>query len=148
MKTTAIIIIYLFVLFEFDLYAQDTIIYEGILQKSFLIETYELYPDSTFKWTNEYDLIWSEYGKYEIDSNKLVFKHFIFSDYPRTMTLPDSISLTIQPKEIKTYEIEQNRIYPLNEKGKRITKMKNSFFKRKCGWLLGNRLDYEVKKIE
>ena len=131
-----------------NVFAQDTIVYQGVLRGDFLIETIELYPDSTFKWTNEYDLTWSEYGQYKIADNKLTLNHFIFSDYPETMSLRDSISTIEKPTQTRLLEIEKNRIYPLTEKGKRKTKMKDPYFKRKWGWLLGNRFEYKIMRAE
>ncbi|WP_375334486.1 hypothetical protein [Flagellimonas sp. C4] len=131
-----------------NIFAQETIVYKGILKNTFLIETIELYPDSTFKWTNEYDLSWSEYGIYKIAENKLILDHYIFSVYPETMSLKDSISTLKKPTQTRILEMENNRIYPLTKKGKRITKMKNSYFRRKWGWLLGNRFEYKIIKTE
>lgn len=129
-------------------FAQDTIVYKGILRGDFLLETIKLYPDSTFKWTNEYDLTWSEYGKYKIAENKLVLKHFIFSEYPETMSLKDSISQIEKPSKTRIFKIENNRIYPITEKGKRITKIKDPYYRRKWGWLLGNRFEYKIMRAE
>ncbi|UAB82317.1 hypothetical protein INR76_06035 [Marixanthomonas sp. SCSIO 43207] len=129
-----------------NLYAQDTIVYKGILRNTFLIETIELYSDSTFKWTNEYDLSWSEYGKYKIAENKLILDHYIFSVYPETMSLKDSIATLEKPTQTRILEIENNRIYPMSDKGKRITKMKDPYFRRKWGWLFGNRFEYKITR--
>jgi len=131
-----------------NLSAQDTIVYKGILRNDFLLETIELYPDRTFKWTNEYDLTWSEYGKYQIADNKLTLNHYIFSDYPKTMSLKDSISKIEKPSQTRIFEIENNRIYPLTKKGKRITKMKDPYYRRKWSWILGNRFEYKIMRAE
>lgn len=144
MKVISIIIF----LIGTNFYAQDTIVYKGILRGDFLLETIELFPDSTFKWTNEYDLTWSEYGNYKIADKKLILKHFIFLDYPETMSLNDSISKIDKPTKTRILEIENNRIYPVTEKGERITKMKDPYFRRKWGWLLGNRFEYKMIRIE
>ena len=140
-------VIYLIIFFiGTDFYAQDTMVYKGILRGDFLLETIELYPDSTFKWKNEYDLTWSEYGSYKIVDNKLILKHFIFSDYPETMSLKDSISKIQKPTKTRILEMENNRIYPITNKGKRMTKMKDPYFRRKWGWLLGNRFEYKITR--
>ncbi|GAB2779636.1 hypothetical protein [Salinimicrobium soli] len=131
-----------------NLFAQDTIIYQGVLRDNILIETIELYPDSTFKWTNEYDLSWSEYGRYKMTENQLILNHYIIWHYPKTMSLRDSISTIEKPMQTRVLEIENNRIYPLSENGKRKTKMKDPFFKRKWGWLLGNRFDYKIIRTD
>ena len=139
---------FLILLNGLNLFAQDTLVYQGVLRDDFLIETIELYPDSTFKWTNEYDLTWSEYGRYKIADNKLTLNHFIFSDYPETMSLKDSISTIEKPTQTRILEIDGNRIYPLTEKGKRKTKMEDPFFRRKWGWLLGNRFEYKIMRTK
>ena len=128
--------------------AQDTVVYKGILRGDFLIETIKLYPDSTFEWTNEYDLTWSQYGKYKLVDNKLILDFYIFSDYPETMSLKDSISYIAEKSESRRYEIENNRIYPLTDQGKRITKMEDPYFRRKWGWLLGNRFEYKISRTD
>ena len=133
-----------FLLFiSINLYSQDIIIYNGILGK-LSIETFEFYPDSTFKWTNEYDLMWSDYGKYKIEGNQLILDFYIWITYPKTMSLIDSISCVPKKFRTKIFEIENNRIYPLNKRGRRITRRKETFYKRKWAWLLGNKKKYKI----
>ncbi len=55
--------------------SRDTIRYEGIAGIMFY-ESIELYPNSYFKWTSEYDLSWREFGIYEINDEKLILKYY------------------------------------------------------------------------
>lgn len=133
-----------FLLFiSINLYSQDKIIYNGI-SGDFLIETFEFYPDSTFKWTSEYDLKWSDYGKYKIEKNKLTLDFYIWMIYPETMSLIDSISCIPKKFRTKNFELEDNRIYTLNKKGRRITRKNEGFFRRKWAWLFGNKKKYKI----
>ncbi|OAD46426.1 hypothetical protein LPB303_02520 [Polaribacter atrinae] len=125
-------------------FGQDTIRIKGNLRETFLLESFELYPDKTFKWTNEYDLSWSEYGEYKIKENKLTFDFYIFMWKPISMSIKDSISQTPKILNTRIFEIEGKRIYPISEKGKRIIKMKDPYYKRKWSWLFGNKYEYKI----
>lgn len=59
-KMLLIILIFLSVGFSSKTFAQDTITHIGKLDNFLIFESIELYPDSTFKWASEYDLVWSE----------------------------------------------------------------------------------------
>ena len=131
-----------------NLFGQKTIKYQGVLKSMFLIETIELYDDNTFKWSNEYDLSWNEYGLYEIKNKQLVLDYYIFNDYPKKMSLKDSIKTVKVKLNTRIFDIEEERIYPLNNKGRRVKKMKNCYFRTRWSWLFGCRYKYEVIKVE
>ncbi|WP_438423732.1 hypothetical protein [Aquimarina macrocephali] len=127
-----------------DFYGQDTIKLKGHLRETFLLESFEMYPDKTFKWTNEYDLSWSEYGEYKIEKNKLIFDFYIWMWKPTSMSIRDSIAKTPKILNTRIFEIEGKRVYPITEKGKRIIKMKDPYYRRKWSWLFGNRYEYKI----
>jgi hypothetical protein len=125
-------------------FGQETIRLQGNLRETFLLESFELYPDKTFKWTNEYDLSWSEYGEYKINENKLTFDFYIFMWKPISMNIKDSIAQTPKILNTRIFEIDGKRIYPISEKGKRIIKMKDPYYRRKWSWLFGNKYEYKI----
>lgn len=105
--------------------SQSNVTYTGIIGVSLIIESITLYPDRRFKWTSEFSLLFSEYGNYKIRENILQFDFYISFVYPKTMSLRDSISQISKSFEIRIYEIDENRLYPVSDIGRRITKMKN-----------------------
>ncbi|OAD42373.1 hypothetical protein [Polaribacter atrinae] len=125
-------------------FGQDTIRLKGHLRETFLLESFELYPDKTFKWTNEYDLSWSEYGEYKIEKNKLTFDFYIWMWKPTSMSIKDSISKVPKKLSTRIFEIDEKRIYPITEKGKRVIKMKDPYYRRKWSWLFGNKYEYKI----
>ena len=110
-------------------FAQDILKYQGFLSKVLLVESIELYPDGTFRWTSEYDLSWSEFGEYEMSTDKLILN---FSD---------------QKSKIETYFMTEAGLIKLDEKGKPVKKIKDKSFKTKWSWLKGHKHDYEIKKV-
>lgn len=125
-------------------FGQDTIRIKGHLRETFLLESFELYPDKTFKWTNEYDLSWNEYGKYKIEKNELTFDFYIWMWEPTSMSIKDSIVEVPKKLNTRIFEIDGKRIYPLAENGKRIIKMKDPYYRRKWSWLFGNSYEYKI----
>lgn len=106
-------------------FAQDTIKYIGKLDNYLIYETIELYSDSTFKWTSEYDLSWSEFGKY---------------------TLTDQI-LTLNFNEaggnkVKTYMIGNDKMYLIDKSGNKVKKIKDKSVKIKVSWIRFGKHDY------
>ena len=98
---------------------QDTLKYNGILSNGIVYESIELYPDSTFKWENEYDLSWQEFGTYERKGNKLTLNYYIKLNRPNTMAVADSIALVNKPFRTTNYEFSDNNLYKLNDQNKR-----------------------------
>lgn len=70
-KRYLIILIFIIAGFLSKAFAQDTIGYIGKLDNYLIYATIELYYDSAFKWTAEYDLSWSEFGKYKLSDQIL-----------------------------------------------------------------------------
>jgi len=122
-----LITILIFITFGFlsKISAQDTIRYVGKLDDLLIYESIELYSDSTFKWTSEYDLSWSEYGKYKLSEQKL------------TLNFNES-----GENKIKTYEIEKDKMYLLDKNGLKVKKLKDKSFKTKWSWLKFGKHDY------
>ncbi len=109
-------------------FGQETIKYQGILKGYLLTETFELYPDKTFKWTSNYDLKWNEQGKYKLLENRLELDFYS----------------ELNGKVIKTehFNIENNKMYRLPKKKRR----KEKSIKTKWSWLFGHKFKYEIRK--
>lgn len=99
-------------------YAQDTIKYVGKLDGFLIYESIELYSDSTFKWTSEYDLSWSEFGKYKLSDQTLIL---IFNE--------------TSGNKVKTYMIENDKMYLVDKSGKKVKKIKDKSVKFKGCWI-------------
>jgi len=116
----------------------DTIRYDGILGIMHY-ESIELYPNNRFKWSQEYDLSWSEFGTYELSIRKLTLKYFYLSEEQ----FKDSIEIK-NPYRVETFLIEGNQLYRLNHKGKKIKRIRDKSYKTKWSWLLGHK--YRIRK--
>ena len=125
------------------LFGQDTIIYRGFADR-ILYESIELYTDKTFKWTSEYDLSLSEYGLYEIDNNSLQLKYFIKFNYPKTMSLKDSIILIENPIKIENFKLDKEHLYRLNKSGREIHRISDNSIRTCWSLIFGHK--YELKK--
>jgi hypothetical protein len=125
-----------------NVFAQDTVRYNGILKGFLLYESIELYTDGTFKWTSEYDLSWSEYGLYKVTNETLLLNY-----YPGINKISKEISVSEKPIKVEEFEIYQNKLYLLDQNGHRIKKRKDKSIKTKWSWIYGNRHKYEIKKI-
>ncbi len=104
-----------------NLYSQDTIRYEklqSVGKMNFVMSSIELYEDSSFTWTSEHDLSWSEYGIYKINMDTLIL-NFYYSDFDNISK--DSINW-MQTKKVK--EIDETRKY-LRKKNKMYKIRKN-----------------------
>ena len=126
---------------------QDTVKYYGILSDTFLYETFELYPDNTFKWTSEYDLNFSKYGSYRIENNILTL------NYDLEPTNSDGISgnhsmqsLCKAAPQKECYAIKRNRLILLNENGDKVRRRKDRSFRKGLSWIFGHK--YRIHKIE
>jgi len=120
-------------------FAQDTIRYNGIIANRLLYESIELYPDSTFKWTSEYDLSFSSYGKYYIDDNRLKLDHYIDWIKPKTMTLADSIATIDKPTKSDILIMADEKMYRTNDQGKKKKRVRDRSLKTPLSWLLGHK---------
>jgi hypothetical protein len=103
-------------------YAQDTIKYVGKLDGILIYESIELYSDSTFKWTSEYDLSWSEFGKYNLSEQTLIL------NFKETAG-----------NKVKTYMIENDKMYLIDNKGNKVKRVKDKSVKLKWSWLKNGR---------
>jgi len=125
-------------------FGQDTVVYRGFLNGNLLYESIELYPDSTFKWTSEYDLNWNEYGLYNIDKNNLKLIFFLESGHPKTMSLRDSILQIEMPTKIENFIIDKEKLYRQTNSGQKIMRIKDKSIKTPWSWAFGHK--YELKK--
>ncbi len=124
-------------LYAEHVFTQDTIRYSGFVGGILLYESIELYSDSTFKWKSEYDLKWSETGNYIISNGKLYLNYF-------------SGSGTNKPKEptrTEIFYIEENKLYRLDDIGRRIKKLKDKSIKIKSGLHFGHKYKYEIRRV-
>jgi len=131
---------------SFTLLGQDTIKYKGLVHNSLLYESFELYPDSTFKWTLEYDLSWDEYGKFKFEGNLLVLDYYIFFDYPKTMSIKDSIRHVYTPDRTEVFIVEDNLLYRKSVSGKKIKRMKFPSLRTRWSWIYCHRHKYIIVK--
>ena len=127
-----------------DSFGQDTIIYQGIVNRKLLYETINLYPDKTFKRTSEYDLKWSEYGIYSIENNylKLTYK---FGGKKNSESGKDSVSKAEKTNKTEKFLIENIYLYRLTDSGKKIRRIKDQSIRTNWSWLIGH--NYEIKKV-
>ena len=127
-------------------FAQDTNKYNGILGDNLLYESIELYPDSTFKWTSEYDLSFSSYGQYSIEDNRLLLNHYFDWGKPKTMTVADSIATMNKPTKSDLFIMGDGKMYRTNNSGKKKMRIKDRSLKTPWSWLFG--LKYVLIKEE
>jgi hypothetical protein len=90
-----------------------------------IYESIELYSDSTFKWTSEYDLSWSEFGNYKLSDQTLILN---FNE--------------TAGNKVKTYMIENDKMYLIDKSGKKVKKIKDKSVKFKGSWLRFGKHDY------
>lgn len=93
-----------------SVFAQETVKYSSFLDNVLLYETIELYPDSTFKWTSEYDLQWSEYGTYKIKGSELILSYK-------------------EASKTELFEVDGPHLYRIKKNGRRIKKVKDKSVK-------------------
>lgn len=141
-----IFILLFLILLSQKIYSQDTINYVGYLKGRVVLESFEFFEDKTYKWTNEFDLLWSEYGKYSIESNRLILESYIYEKYPKTMTLKDSIEKTDKVIRKRVYELESDRLFLLDNNGNRILRTKDTFIRRRWDWLRFRGFEYIIKR--
>lgn len=106
-------------------HAQDTIKYVGKLDGFLIYESIELYSDLTFKWTSEYDLSWSEFGEYKLSDKTLILN---FNE--------------TGGNKVRTYTIENDKMYLIDKSGKSVKKIKDKSVKLKRCWLSFGKHDY------
>lgn len=129
-KKLITILIFITIGLSIKTFAQDTIRYVGKLDDFLIYESIELYSDSTFKWTSEYDLSWSEFGEYKLTDQILIL------NFNETWG-----------NKVKTYMIENDKMYMLDNKGNKIERSKDKSVKKK--WSLfrnGRHKFYYIKQ--
>ncbi|NDI99010.1 copper resistance protein NlpE [Flavobacterium sp. LaA7.5] len=135
--------------FAISAFAQDTISYTCRLKlkkQNYLFYTsIELYPDSTFTWRSEYDLTFETYGTYKISKDSLLLKEYFSMSKPRTMSVRDSIKFVKPQYNIIKYYIKDNNLYMINEKGKKVNRIKDKSLTNKWS-LFRHKFRYEFNK--
>jgi len=106
-----------------ELYSQDTIRYEklqSIGKINILITSIELYDDSSFTWTSEHDLSWSEYGIYTFNKDTLIlhFYYSFFDNINKDSIDWDETKKTIEIKEVRKYLINKNKMHRIKTNGR------------------------------
>lgn len=94
-----------------------------------IYESIELYSDSTFKWTSEYDLSWSEFGEYKL------------TDYILILNFNETCG-----NKVKTFMIENDKMYMIDNKGNRIERIKDKSVKNKWSWFRNGRYKFYLIK--
>ncbi len=120
-------------------FAQDTIRYNGIIADKLFYESIELYSDNTFKWTSEYDLSFSSYGKYHIEDNRLQLNHYIDWTKPETMTLADSIATIDKPIKSEIFIMNGEKMYRTDDRGKKKKRIRDRSLETPWSWLFGHK---------
>jgi hypothetical protein len=145
--------------------AQDTIQYscgvvmktEGKTSEILLYESFELHPGNFVKWNSEYDLTFSEYGKYAIEGDTLKLelyssKNMDLNDTSHCFKVVDSLAASnAKPYQVKYYLISGDNLTFLTLKGKRLKPVKRIYdhsLPRTMGWLFGNGRKYIYRKTE
>lgn len=141
------LLIFIFSLFVFiaKISAQsDTVIYRGIINYGVLLESIELYPDSTFKLILDYEApYWYYYGLYEWMGNELVLTSYLHpvSTVSESMTLYEAMLQmkweNMDPLEIRKYRIRDNYMRELDEGGNEIRSVKDEDLTIRFCWLKG-----------
>ncbi|OFX87820.1 MAG: hypothetical protein A2W99_16020 [Bacteroidetes bacterium GWF2_33_16] len=115
-------------------YSQDTIRFEKLqsIGKTYvLISSIELYNDSSFTWTNEHDLSWSEYGLYEVNEDTLIlnFYYHDLDDINKDSIDWVDIKKTKEIVKIRKYLMIENKMYEIkkNDRLERWTKDRTMF---------------------
>jgi hypothetical protein len=140
-----VIVILVFIIRCSDsLFGQDTIFYRGYIPGKLLIETLELYPNKTFKWTSEYDLSYSQYGVYNLANDNLELKYYLAFNPPKVMSLNDTIELIDNPIKIENFKVEKDNLFRLTNSGREIHRIKDSSLRSHCSLIFGHK--YEIKK--
>ena len=111
--------------------AQDTIKFVGKLDGFLIYESIELYSDLTFKWTVDYDLLWSEFGKYKLSEQTLTL-HFNETG----------------GNKVRTYMIENDKMYLIGKSGKKVKKIKDKSMKFKGDWIRFGKHHYCFYKVD
>lgn len=117
----------LFFIFSFiaiNSYCQDTIRFEKLQfigkKVNVLISSIELYNDSSFTWTNEHDLSWSEYGIYEVNKDTLMlnFYYHDLDNINRDSIDWIDIKKTKEIVKIRKYLMIDNKMYKIKKNGR------------------------------
>ena len=120
--------------------AQDTTRYLGIIAEEIVYESFELYPNSKFKWTSEFDLSWSEYGFYEIENDTLTLC------FHNSISIEEITSNSAKCSKIMVFIKEANSLIQISPSGKRISRIKDKSIRTKWSWLFGHEHKYEIIK--
>jgi hypothetical protein len=145
-KNRFISIAVLTIIVSMGMSGQDTVRYYGIVNNDLLYEKIELYPGGTFKWSSEYDLSWDEHGIYEFKNNLLELNFYLVMDYPKTMTLKDSIRHINSPKKTEILIAENDLLYRQSESGQKVTRIVDKSIKTHWSWINGHRHKYKIVK--
>lgn len=128
---------------------------EGKAIQTLLFESIQLHPGNFVKWTNEYDLTWSEYGKYTITGDTLKLdlyesKRMDQNNTSQSFKVVDSlVTINEKPYQVKYYLISGNNLYFMTMKGKKFKPVKriyDSSLPKPFGWLFGNGRKYFYRK--
>lgn len=120
-----------------------------------LYESIQLHPGNFVKWTSEYDLSWSEYGRYTIsgDTLRLDLYDEISMDQnstSRSFKVADSLAAAnVKPYNVKYYLISGDNLQFLTLKNKKLKPVKriyDSSLPKPLGWLFGNGRKYIYHK--
>jgi len=118
----------------------DTIIIHGLIAEVLLSESITLYPNSTFKWTSEYDLSWDEFGDYEWGENKLILKYYDSSISSKDLTSKEY-------SKIETLLVKKDQFFRLKKSGKKIRRRRDRSIRTKWSWIRFHYHKYKLTKV-
>jgi hypothetical protein len=130
---------------------------EGKTAEVLLYESIELHPGNFIKWNSEYDLTFSEFGKYTIKGDTLMLelynsKNMDLNSTGQCFKVVDSlVASNAKPYEVKYYLISGDSLTFLTLKGKKLKPAKRIYddsLPKPFGWLFGNGRKYIYRKTE
>lgn len=109
------------------------------MNDALLYESFELYPDSTFRWTSEYDLTFHQFGKYEISGDRLILRFY------SSLSKEDLDKSAAELIREEIFLLEGLKIYRLNKKGMKNRRITDKSIRSPWSFLLGHK--YRIRRL-
>jgi len=109
----------------------------------------DLFLDSTFISRTTYDLVWSEFGKYNFEKDTLILYFYPLLYIDSTANLKDKLDKINKVCHIEKYLRIDNKLFLLNINGRVVKNTKTSFYYRKKFFFIkSSKYKYWLTKIE